>query len=304
MKDSKLKRMLVSAYEVFYEARRMFVLRTHYRLPIMSWQRTIRYIEKHKCSIARFGDGELDLILHSRDLGFQSQSEEISLKLKEVLRNTNPKLLACVSSGLNTTSGCTKHAKEFWIYWGKKNDHQKEIVHMIWSCRGKYKKLGDTLLTRPYIDWKTDKRARKTFPALQRLWAGRDILIVEGRYTCMGVGNDIFAPARSVRRIIAPATGAFEHYQQILDAILAHRGDRLVIMALGPTATILAADLADRDIQALDIGHIDIEYEWFLMGAKERVQIPGKFTNEAKDRQAQPLCTDPVYLSQILQIIE
>ena len=43
MKDSKLKRVLVAAYEVFYEARRMAVLRTKYRLRIMSPERTLRY---------------------------------------------------------------------------------------------------------------------------------------------------------------------------------------------------------------------------------------------------------------------
>ena len=67
MKDSKLKRKLVAAYEVFYEARRMFVLRTKYRLRIMSPERTLNYILKHKCSIARYGDGEFDHILNLKD---------------------------------------------------------------------------------------------------------------------------------------------------------------------------------------------------------------------------------------------
>ena len=37
-----------------------------------------------------------------------------------------------------------------------------------------------------------------------------------------------------------------------------------MLIALGPTATILAYDLAEKGVQALDVGHIDIEYEWFL----------------------------------------
>ena len=73
-------------------------------------------------------------------------------------------------------------------------------------------------------------------------------------------------------------------------------------MALGPTATVLAAELSQLDMQALDIGNIDIEYEWYLRGAKERIPIPGKYTNEAKNgigRIASD-CRDEKYLSQIV----
>lgn len=49
------------------------------------------------------------------------------------------------------------------------------------------------------------------------------------------------------------------------------------------TATVLAYDLAENKRQALDIGHIDIEYEWMRMGVTEKVAVQGKFTNEAKD---------------------
>lgn len=34
-------------------------------------------------------------------------------------------------------------------------------------------------------------------------------------------------------------------------------------------------------IWSIDIGHIDIEYEWYLMRAKNKVKIPFKATNEA-----------------------
>ena len=80
MKDSKLKQKLVAAYEVFYEARRMAVLRTRYRLRIMSPEQTLRYIAKHKCCIARYGDGEFDLITAARDLHFQQKNGAGSIR--------------------------------------------------------------------------------------------------------------------------------------------------------------------------------------------------------------------------------
>ena len=55
----------------------------------------------------------------------------------------------------------------------------------------------------------------------------------------------------------------------------------MILLALGPTATILAYDLALKGYQAIDIGHVDIEYEWFRMGATHKVPVPNKFVNEA-----------------------
>lgn len=300
MKDSKLKRKLVAAYEVFYEARRMAVLRTKYRLRIMSPERTLRYIAKHKCSIARYGDGEFDHILDLKDEGFQIRSKELTQKLADVLDNKDNRLLLCIPRCFNTIQGCNDHAGSFWIEWGRKDNHHQKIVALIRTHAGRDYLFGDSQITRPYIDWVDSKRADRTFPMLKALWKKRDILIVEGEQTRLGVGNDLFAGASSIKRILAPAIGAFERYDEIKNTILEHYRGELIIIALGPTATVLAADFATMDMQALDIGNIDIEYEWYLQGAQERVAIPGKFTNEAKDGRGFTDCQDDKYLSQIV----
>lgn len=58
--------------------------------------------------------------------------------------------------------------------------------------------------------------------------------------------------------------------------------------------------------QALDIGHMDIEYEWYLMGAKEKVDLPNKSVNEVsgvvkKDIENKEL--EKVYNDQIIKKI-
>ena len=300
MIDSKLKRKLVAAYEVFYEARRMAVLRTRYRLRIMTPEQTLRYIAKNKCSIARYGDGEFDLITSARDLHFQSKNEVLAKKLSEVLQNKDKRLLLCIPRCFNTIKGCNDHAGSFWIEWGRKDNHHQKIVDLIRSHTGAAYLFGDSQITRPYIDWADSKRADRTFPMLKALWEDRDILIVEGEQTRLGVGNDLYDGAASIKRILCPAIGAFEQYDAIKQTILNHYNGELIIMALGPTATVLAADFAAMDIQALDIGNIDIEYEWYLRGVTKRVAIPGKFTNEAKDGRGFSDCQDESYLSQII----
>ena len=51
------------------------------------------------------------------------------------------------------------------------------------------------------------------------------------------------------------------------------RKNKLILIALGPTATILAYDLYKLGYRAIDIGHIDIEYEWFLRKANTKIPI-------------------------------
>lgn len=109
-------------------------------------------------------------------------------------------------------------------------------------------------------------------------------MFVEGNLTHLGYGNDLFSNARSIKRILCPNKNAWDHYDDILSTVISHtNNDTLIIIALGMTATVLAADLAKTGRQALDLGHIDIEYEWMKMGATEKVPIPGKYVNEAKD---------------------
>jgi glycosyltransferase family protein len=300
MKIGRLKRPLIRIYEWALEKRRIGTLRLKYHLHIMTPDHTLRYIEKTHCSIARFGDGEFDHILALKEEGFQKQTPALQADLKKVFMDPNPSLLLCVPRCMNTIRECTDHAGTFWIEWGR-NGHHEQIVDMIRSMAGPGYVFGDAQITRPYIDWVSDRRAKRLFPGLRRLWEGRDIILAEGDQTRMGVGNDLFDNARSVKRILCPAVDAFDVKDEIKNTILKHFSGELILMALGPTATVLASEFAGMGIQALDIGNIDIEYEWYLRGAKERIPIPGKYTNEAKNGSGRVFseCRDEKYLNQI-----
>ena len=152
---------------------------------------------------------------------------------------------------------------------------------------------------------KSPKIVRKYIADIKRLWQNRNLIIVEGEYSRLGVGNDLFDNCVSIRRILCPSKNAFGSYSAIYQAVAKHasRTD-LIIIALGMTATVLAYDLSENGFQAIDIGHIDIEYEWFRRGATQKVAIENKYTNEA-DKNL-PLCesSDAIYLSQIIDRIQ
>ena len=115
----------------------------------------------------------------------------------------------------------------------------------------------------------------------RQIWDNKDVYIIEGEKTRIGVGNDLLSNSKSISRILAPAKNAFDKYDDILNKAkeLIPTG-ALIILALGPTATILARDLCNVGYQALDLGHIDIQYEYYIRGTKEKINIPGKFVNE------------------------
>ena len=76
--------------------------------------------------------------------------------------------------------------------------------------------------------------------------------------------------------------------------------NKLILIALGPTATVLAYDLSKLGYRALDVGHVDIEYEWFLQKAMEKVKIKDKYTNEAFGGELVTDEVDQEYKSQII----
>ena len=65
----------------------------------------------------------------------------------------------------------------------------------------------------------------------------------------------------------------------------------------------MAYDLAQTGRQAIDIGHIDVEYEWMKMGATEKVALPRKFVNEVEAGRTVAEETDSGYLAQIIDRI-
>ena len=74
----------------------------------------------------------------------------------------------------------------------------------------------------------------------------------------------------------------------------------LVLIALGPTATVLAYRLHKKGLQALDIGHIDIEYEWYKKGVLEKEPVQHKYIGEMPGGDIVEDVTDECYNEQII----
>ena len=113
-----------------------------------------------------------------------------------------------------------------------------------------------------------------------------------------------------VRRIICPNLNAFKVYNKILTEVISiQKKDliqekNLILVSLGPTATILAYDLHRLGYQAIDVGHMDIEYEWFLRNASTKIKIENKYVNEANEGRINiSNITEQSYYNQIIRKI-
>lgn len=127
---------------------------------------------------------------------------------------------------------------------------------------------------------------------------------MEGEKSRLGVGNNLFSNAKMIRRIIAPSKNAFDVYESILLSCRKHCKGMLTLIALGPTATILAYDLGMEGVRAIDIGHIDIEYEWFIRGCNNKCAIEEKYVNEALNGRNVFGNGDDTYRKEIIEIID
>lgn len=144
-------------------------------------------------------------------------------------------------------------------------------------------------------------RAVSIFRLFQDIWNGRDVMLIEGEYPRIGVGNRLLKDTRSVKRIIAPSENAFCIYDKIIECALSNiKEDTLALISLGPTATVLAYDLSRHGIQAIDIGQLDNEYEWSLCKAEKRVLIFGKGVAELSWHHVPEAVPNEMYEKQIV----
>jgi glycosyltransferase family protein len=260
---------------------------------ILSVEETIDLIVANRYSISRLGDGEMDII-RGGSIVFQRYDPRLATHLQEVLRSRVPGLLVAIPSIFGPLTGMNANALRFYRRYVPQN-------RLAWyRATEPDRTYANAFMSRFYIDWIDKSKAPETIASLRRIWHDRDIVFIEGEETRLGVGNDLFANSRSTRRVIAPKKDAFARYQELLDVASTFDKSMLRILALGPTATVLAHDLHLNGFQVLDLGHVDIEYEWFRMGATEKVPVRNKYINEVRGGDDVDEIDDMTYLNEIV----
>ena len=267
---------------------------------IISTDNTLNEIIRYNKSICRYGDGEFYLIF-GHSITFQKYEYNLSKRLLEILNNNEKKILVGVFFPYKKKDLdlYRDSVKRYWNIWLSKN--KLRLLKIL----NKNKIYYSSDITRFYSNFKNKSGVPKYITKLKKIWENRDIVIIEGEKSRVGIGNDLFNNTKTIKRIICPTKNSFRLYKKILNSVLKINKNTLILISLGPTATVLAYDLTKYGYQAVDIGHIDIQYEFFLRNATKTIQIPYKFVNEYNGGKNENVgnITDINYYNQIIDKI-
>ena len=261
---------------------------------------TINKIIKNNSSISRFGDGEFRLIF-GKSIHFQKYNNILAKRLVEIINCNENNLL--VGINLPYQRNILKLFKKKVLRYYQRFIYKYRIK--LAKIINKQKLYYSATISRFYIDYENNKRIKNYIKKLKLIWDKKEVLIIEGVKSRLGIGNDLFDNIKSIKRIICPVRNSFDVYDKIIKETLKISKKKLILIALGPTATILAYDLYKLGYQAIDIGHIDIEYEWYLRKAKKKIRIENKYVGEVINGSKNiKEIKDKNYYSQIISVIK
>lgn len=183
-------------------------------------------------SLARYGDGEFKLCAGGTGIKSQVGHPELSRRLREILKDSG----ACLVGIPNIHSDTPK--SEFW--------RKYELASRFLTPDRRY---CSSFVTRPdsapWIDTPT------YWAAVETLWVDQDVTLVRGSEKSLTALD--LRGARSVTEIVAPRQHAWVDYAQLLERV---GRPKRALLCLGPTATVMAVDLAAVGVHAVDLGHI------------------------------------------------
>ena len=229
---------------------------------IVSFEKTVSLIRERKASLCRFGDGEFSLML-GKSIPFQQRNGNLQKLLKEALTCRSSNLLIGIPDVFSSLDFFSDSSKSFWRKYMTFNRYQ---LYEYLDFEYEYQ---NAFISRPNNEfiYKSHEEILDHFGILQGIWDNQDCVLVEGGKEGKSE-NNIFDNMKTVTKIVAPSRDAFGSYKEILSEIKKNDKSKLIIISLGPTATILAYLLAQEGYQAIDIGHINKDYNQFLLGIR------------------------------------
>lgn len=254
---------------------------------IMTVEETIDAIVNEHKSICRFGDGEIGIIYNIQRWKFQGCDFKLSERLREVILSNDENIMI----GINDFYGNLSHRSE--------EDRDPIRRYIIPEVREQHYALLQR--NRVYANARMSRNWTMEMALNQkRIWEGKECVFIEGDKTRMGVGNDLFDNAMSIERILCPSENAFDRYEEIFAEAVKMPRNKLFLIALGPTASVLAYDLAKAGYQAIDLGHADLSYEWLKKNNGKKTAVTNKYNNEYPDGDIVEDIVDKEYESQII----
>ncbi len=258
---NKIKAILADLYDFLYRKK---LFKNH--IKVMTVEETIDELLHSEKSLVRFGDGEIT-VLRGNDIKLQQTTEEIKAGLTRILAYPYDGLMVSLQDIFEGVASYQEQSRRFW----------KE--HLLF-CRRLYNRYcnrsriyANTSFSRFYYVFQDKQPCKAWIDKIKMIWDNKDIVIVEGMKSHSGAGNDLFLAAASVERILCPPSNAMQSFDSILKACESYPKDRLFLLSVGITAKFLAEELFLKGYRVIDIGNLDMEYEWYLQGTDQKLPL-------------------------------
>lgn len=183
-------------------------------------------------SISRYGEGELRYCVKGWAIKSQLYDPKLATELLNGLKNPGDCLLALprVWDGMP--------AERFWRQF-ERDSYTKYFIH---------KEYGSAFISRSDMVNNIDRP--DYWEKVRSLWLGKDVILAGQSPKILPLDG-----ANSVTFIQGPAIDAYAQIDRIEKEIV-ESGLGPVFICLGATATVLAIRLANKGIQAIDMGHM------------------------------------------------
>jgi glycosyltransferase family protein len=223
----------------------LFNYKQHSAYPqVKTIDETIDKLVSGNLSLARYGDGEFLLCL-DRPISFQKNNEELRKRLIEILAATyNQQCLIAISEF--RTERLTPFWKQFWF------ENIEDIASMLLPGATYYNQSVTREVKLHHIE------------RIKTIWDNRYVIFVVGKGSRFDVNHELFSDVSGTSVLFGLPVNAWDNYDELLQEVITEAGKHttpLVICALGPTATVMAFDLSQKGIQALDLGHLTNLYD-------------------------------------------
>lgn len=231
---------------------------------VMSVSDSLVMLRDNPKSFARYGDGEIDIML-GLDHSFQKYDPVLAEKLLALLKTKRDDIYVGINDYFHAASPyLTKISSEFFRrnvtrfrrFFLKSTNPEIQYLHA--SCL-----LG-------LFNKKFSGSYGEIIAARKRLFEGRKLAVVAGKNVLSKLKYDIFDMAADKIMIEAPSMNAFSEYDSIIRNIKSRVSrEYLVCLILGQTATAMVGDLTDMGYMAWDVGHIAKDYDAYMKNLKE-----------------------------------
>lgn len=222
---------------------------------VLSEEETIKRLQ-NGCSISRFGDGEIEMILKKRDIHFQKYSDDLRSQLINVLNNNSDMLLIGMPPFVGNHKGKYYLKETFWwsrylIFFNRRRDFIKYLSEDTL--------YGNAIFNRFFRFRKvSNENLYSRLNEIIKIWNNKNVLVVEGENTKLGLGTELLNTSKSISRVLIPNKDCFEKIEDIKEYVLNNNNIYdIVLLVAGPAASVLSYELCKNGVQSIDLGQIN-----------------------------------------------